>query len=38
MVVAWYGPIVMNSDEELELAFAEYRNGTFIKHEKPAGI
>lgn len=36
--VAWYGPIVMNSDEELELAFAEYRNGTFIKHEKPAGI
>jgi hypothetical protein len=31
--VAWYGPIVMNSHEELELAFEEYRNGTFIKHK-----
>ena len=29
--VAWYGPIVMNTDEELQLAFEEYRNGTFIK-------
>lgn len=29
--VAWYGPIVMNTEEELEEAFAEYRNGTFIK-------
>jgi quercetin 2,3-dioxygenase len=29
--VAWYGPIVMNTDEELQLAFTEYRNGTFIK-------
>ncbi len=29
--VAWYGPIVMNTDEELELAFEEYRKGTFIK-------
>jgi quercetin 2,3-dioxygenase len=29
--VAWYGPIVMNTDEELEQAFEEYRNGTFIK-------
>ncbi|MCX5880951.1 MAG: pirin family protein, partial [Deltaproteobacteria bacterium] len=35
--VAWYGPIVMNSDEELQLAFEEYRNGTFIKHKKPTG-
>jgi len=33
--VAWYGPIVMNSEEELETAFEEYRNGTFIKHKKP---
>jgi len=33
--VAWYGPIVMNTEEELELAFEEYRNGTFIKHKKP---
>ena len=30
--VAWYGPIVMNTREELEIAFEEYRNGTFIKH------
>jgi quercetin 2,3-dioxygenase len=30
--IAWYGPIVMNTDEELELAFREYRDGTFIKH------
>jgi redox-sensitive bicupin YhaK (pirin superfamily) len=30
--VAWYGPIVMNTEAELELAFEEYRNGTFIKH------
>lgn len=31
--VAWYGPIVMNTQEELELAFAEYQRGTFLKHE-----
>jgi len=31
--VAWYGPIVMNTQEELETAFAEYRAGTFIKHK-----
>jgi len=29
--VAWYGPIVMNTDEELETAFSEYREGTFVK-------
>jgi redox-sensitive bicupin YhaK (pirin superfamily) len=29
--IAWYGPIVMNTDAELELAFREYREGTFIK-------
>ena len=29
--VAWYGPIVMNTEEELQIAFAEYRKGTFIK-------
>jgi redox-sensitive bicupin YhaK (pirin superfamily) len=29
--VAWRGPIVMNTREELELAFREYREGTFIK-------
>lgn len=29
--VAWYGPIVMNTQEELRTAFEEYQNGTFIK-------
>ncbi len=29
--VAWYGPIVMNTEEELKQAFEEYQNGTFIK-------
>jgi redox-sensitive bicupin YhaK (pirin superfamily) len=32
--VAWYGPIVMNTQEELRIAFEEYENGTFIKHKK----
>ncbi len=31
--IAWYGPIVMNTDEELRIAFEEYRNGTFIKYK-----
>ena len=29
--VAWYGPIVMNTDAELRQAWAELKNGTFIK-------
>jgi redox-sensitive bicupin YhaK (pirin superfamily) len=29
--VAWYGPIVMNTREELKVAFEEYENGTFVK-------
>jgi len=29
--VAWYGPIVMNTRTELEQAYAELRDGTFIK-------
>jgi redox-sensitive bicupin YhaK (pirin superfamily) len=29
--VAWYGPIVMNTEEELRRAYAELRAGTFIK-------
>jgi redox-sensitive bicupin YhaK (pirin superfamily) len=31
--VAWYGPIVMNTQEELRIAFDEYQKGTFIKHK-----
>jgi redox-sensitive bicupin YhaK (pirin superfamily) len=30
--VAWYGPIVMNTPEQLEQAYAELHDGTFIKH------
>jgi len=30
--VAWRGPIVMNTQAELKVAFEEYSNGTFIKH------
>jgi quercetin 2,3-dioxygenase len=29
--VAWYGPIVMNTQTELQQAVSELRNGTFIK-------
>jgi redox-sensitive bicupin YhaK (pirin superfamily) len=30
--VAWYGPIVMNTEDELRQAMSEMRAGTFIKH------
>ena len=30
--VAWYGPIVMNTRDELRQAAAELQQGTFIKH------
>jgi quercetin 2,3-dioxygenase len=30
--VAWYGPIVMNTQEQLRQAVAELHTGTFIKH------
>jgi redox-sensitive bicupin YhaK (pirin superfamily) len=33
--VAWGGPIVMNTEEELDEAFRELDNKTFIKHDKP---
>jgi len=31
--IAWYGPIVMNTREELIQAFRELREGTFVKHK-----
>ena len=30
-MIAWRGPIVMNTEEELAIAFREFREGTFIK-------
>jgi redox-sensitive bicupin YhaK (pirin superfamily) len=30
--VAWHGPIVMNTQDELRQAVSDLRNGTFIKH------
>jgi hypothetical protein len=32
--VAWYGPIVMNTQAQLREAFFEYQNGTFLKHKR----
>ena len=32
--VAWYGPIVMNTQEQLRQAFEELREGTFLKSER----
>jgi hypothetical protein len=31
--IAWYGPIVMNTHEELKTAFQEYDAGTFVKRK-----
>ena len=33
--IAWGGPIVMNTEEELNEAFSELDNKTFIKHGNP---
>ncbi len=33
--VAWYGPIVMNTQQELKVAFQEYRDGTFVRYHGP---
>ena len=35
--VAWYGPIVMNTQQQLRQAFEELEQGTFLKHEGQAG-
>ena len=32
--VAWYGPIVMNTQQELRVASDEYQSGTFLKHRQ----
>ena len=34
--VAWYGPIVMNTQEQLRDAFRELEQGTFLKAQKKA--
>ena len=31
--VAWYGPIVMNTQQQLQQAFEELERGTFLKRE-----
>ncbi|MDD4255244.1 MAG: pirin-like C-terminal cupin domain-containing protein [Methanofollis sp.] len=34
-LIAWAGPIVMNTREEREEAFREYREGTFVRARAP---
>ena len=33
--VAWYGPIVMNTQEQLRKAFEQLNEGTFLEAEAP---
>jgi redox-sensitive bicupin YhaK (pirin superfamily) len=32
--IAWQGPVVMNTQEELATAFREFQEGTFLKHAR----
>jgi redox-sensitive bicupin YhaK (pirin superfamily) len=32
--IAWYGPVVMNTQDELRTAFQEFQDGTFVKAKK----
>ncbi len=34
--IAWRGPVVMNTQDELRTAFEELDRGTFIKHGRGA--
>ena len=34
--MAWYGPIVMNTQEQLRQAFNELEKGTFLKQQQKA--
>jgi redox-sensitive bicupin YhaK (pirin superfamily) len=34
--IAWYGPIVMNTQDELRTAYEELEAGTFIKSHRPS--
>ncbi len=36
--IAWRGPIVMNTEDELELAFSELQNQTFIKNSNISDV
>jgi redox-sensitive bicupin YhaK (pirin superfamily) len=31
--VAWYGPVVMNTQEELRHAFQQLEDGTFLRSD-----
>ena len=33
--MAWYGPIVMNTQEQLRQAFEELEKGTFLRKQEP---
>lgn len=33
--IAWQGPMVMNTQEQIQTAYSEYRQGTFLKKRAP---